>query len=59
MGEKGEYWDFSQEAREQQISKMIEEAREMGATDEQINAAFNVAAQKFMETNFMKEPRRN
>jgi len=53
-----DYSMFSQEAIQRSLEEMLEQVqRETGATREQVNLAFAEAAQRFIDTNFMKEPK--
>jgi hypothetical protein len=54
-----DYSNFSWEAIQKAWKDICDKAqKETGATDEQMNQAMSECANKFMETNFFKEPRR-
>jgi len=54
-----DYSNFSWEAIEKSIQDIYDDVqKKTGATDDQMEAALKIAAEKFMDTNFMKEERR-
>lgn len=53
-----DYSNFSWAAIQKSMEDLlIEVKKETGASDDEINLALGVCAERFMNTNFMKEPK--